>query len=150
MEDFWRRRDPSAGTAVNEAREAFLKRVAIANQHYGRSGLEPGMFSDMGRVFIRYGEPSEIQKQVMPAGDETVRQVIEELSFTENREVGGVAPQGLGGDMRPYEVWIYEGDIPAPIEADPGVSRSVRHQRLVFLFVDDHGLGDFRLRYSNE
>ncbi len=150
MEDFWSRRDPSAGTAVNEARQAFLKRVALANQNYGRAGLEPGMFSDMGRVFIRYGEPTEIQKQVMPAGDETLRQVIEELSFTENRQVTSVAPQGLGGDMRPYEVWIYDGTIPAPIEADPEVPRAARHQRLIFLFVDEHGLGDFRLRYSNE
>jgi GWxTD domain-containing protein len=150
MEDFWRRRDPTPETAVNEARQAFLGRVTLANLHYGRAGLEPGMFSDMGRVFIRYGEPSEIQKQVLPAGDETLRQVIQELSFTENREVGGINPQGLGGDMRPYEIWIYEGEIPAPIEADPGVSRAARHQRLLFLFVDEHGLGDFRLRYSNE
>src|SRR5439155_275518 len=80
MEDFWRRRDPSPGTDENEAREAFMQRIVIANQRFGRAGLEPGMFSDMGRVFIRYGEPSEVEKQVMPAGDETLRQIIEELS----------------------------------------------------------------------
>ena len=150
LEDFWRRRDPTPGTAVNEAREVFLKRVELANLRYGRAGLEPGMFSDMGRVFVRYGEPSEIQRQVIPTGDETLRQIIDEITFTENREVGGVPPQGIGGDMRPYEVWIYEGDIPTPVEADPDVPRNVRHRRLLFLFVDDHGLGDFRLRYSNE
>jgi len=104
----------------------------------------------MGRVFIRYGEPDEILRQVMPAGDETLRQIVDELAFTENREVGGVHPQGLGGDMRPYEVWIYEGTIPMPIEGDPTQPHQVRHKQLLFLFVDDHGLGDFRMRYSNE
>ena len=150
LEDFWRRRDPSPDTAVNEARDAFLGRIALANSRYGRAGLEPGMFSDMGRVFVRYGEPSEIERQVIPTGDETLRQMIQELSYTESREVGTVHQQGLGGDMRPYEVWTYEGTIPNPVESDPETHRNVRHKRLVFLFVDDHGLGDFRLRYSNE
>ncbi len=150
LEDFWRRRDPTPDTAANEARETFLGRIAVANSRYGRAGLEPGMFSDMGRVFVRYGEPSEIERQVIPTGDETLRQMIQELSYTESREVGTVHRQGLGGDMRPYEVWTYEGTIPNPVESDPETHRNVRHKRLVFLFVDDHGLGDFRMRYSNE
>jgi GWxTD domain-containing protein len=150
MEEFWRRRDPSPGTDENEARQTFMQRIVLANQRFGRAGMEPGMFSDMGRVFIRYGEPSEVQKQVMPAGDETLRQVVEELSYTEDRDINGVRPQGLGGDMRPYEVWTYEGNIPTPLDADPNVPRGTRHQKLLFLFVDDHGLGDYRLRYSNE
>jgi len=108
------------------------------------------MFTDMGRVFVRYGEPSDIEHEVIPTGDETLRQVLEELTYTENREIGGIHPQGLGGDQRPYEVWVYEGTIPTPLDVDPNGPRNVRHKRLVFLFVDDQGHGDYRLRYSNE
>jgi hypothetical protein len=104
----------------------------------------------MGRVYVRYGEPSEILKQVIPSGDNTLRQALRELSLEEDREVGDVHQKGLGGDIRPYEVWIYEVDVPMPFDADPTIARSNRRHRLVFLFVDDQGTGDYRLRYSTE
>ena len=150
MDDFWRVRDPTPTTAENEARDAFLRRVEIANGLYGRSGVERGMFSDMGRVFIRYGDPSEVLKQVIPAGDETLSRIVEQISATEDRPVGEVHGRGLGGDLRPFEVWIYEGELPLPPDADPRVTRNVGHRRMLFLFVDEQGLGDYRLRYSTE
>ncbi len=150
LEDFWRRRDPSPETAVNEARDAFLRRIDIANQRFSRAGLERGMFSDMGRVYIRYGEPSEVLKQVMPAGDETLLQELQQLQVDEDRDLGDIEQKGPGGDIRPYEVWVYEGEIPMPLDVDPHEARVARHKKLLFLFVDEHGLGDFRLRYSNE
>lgn len=150
MEDFWRVRDPTPETAENEARELYLKRVDFANRTYGRFGLGKGMFSDMGRVFIRYGEPSEVLRQVIPTGDETLERVVDQLAAQEQRPLDQVRQQQLGGDMRPYEVWIYDGDIPPPPDADPSVRDRVRHRRLVFLFVDEQGLGDYRLRYSSE
>jgi GWxTD domain-containing protein len=150
LEAFWRERDPSEGTARNEAREEFLRRVDLANRAYGRSAGMPGMFSDMGRVFVRYGEPSEVLKQVVPSGDNTLERVLRELQVSEDRDVGEVHQKGLGGDMRPYEVWVYEGDIPLPPDADPRLERNTRRKRLVFLFVDDQGIGDYRLRYSTE
>lgn len=150
LDDFWRLRDPTPGTAANEAREGFLRRVDIANERFGRNGIARGMFSDMGRVFIRYGEPSEILRQVMPAGDQTLLQVIREISLSEDRPIGELRQKGPGGDMRPFEVWTYEGEIPVPPDADPSVGRNPRHKRLLFLFVDEQGLGDFRLRYSTE
>ncbi len=101
-------------------------------------------------MFIRYGEPGEVLRQVIPAGDNTLSQILQELSVTEQRAVGEVRSIGPGGDMRPFEVWIYEGEIPLPPDAAPGVERNYRGRRLVFLFVDDHGLGDYRLRYSTE
>jgi hypothetical protein len=62
-----------------------------------------------------------------------------------------VAQKGLGGDMRPYEVWIYEGDIPLPFDADPSVvTHPHSKRRILFLFVDDQGTGLYRLRYSTE
>ena len=146
----WRRRDPTPQTAENEARNEFLARVEHANHNFTGPGRTRGMFSDMGRVYIRYGQPSDILRQVFPTGDNTLLQAIQELVATEERPIGDVHQKGLGGDMRPFEVWIYEGDIPLPPDADPSVSENRRYRKLVFLFVDEQGLGDYRLRYSTE
>jgi len=149
--DYWRVRDPSPETAFNEAEAAFRQRVAHANEHFTRAGLEKGMFSDMGRVYIRYGEPTDITKQVLPAGDDTALQAILDIRQREDAEMGSVHQKGLGGDMRPYEVWVYEGDIPLPIEADPRViDRRLHKRRLLFLFIDEQGLGSYRMRFSTE
>jgi GWxTD domain-containing protein len=150
LDDFWKRRDPTPETARNEALETFLARVDYANRTYSHVGLGKGMFSDMGRVYIRYGQPSEVTHQVIPAGDDGLDRVVQELSATEQRPIGGLGSAGLGGDMRPYEVWIYEGEIPVPPDADPAVTPRVRRQRLVFLFVDQQGFGQYTLRYSTE
>ena len=151
LEDFWRRRDPTPGTAYNEALETFRARVRHANATFSRAGLERGMFSDMGRVYIRYGEPSEILHQVIPAGESTLERQLQEILYTEDRQPTDVQMKGLGGDMRPFEVWVYEGDIPLPPDADPSESRRGRSKRrLLFLFVDDQGTGLYRQRYSTE
>ncbi len=150
--EFWRVRDPTPDTGVNEARETFLKRVDFANRTYGRYGLGKGMFSDMGRVFIRYGEPSEVLKQVIPTQDQTLAQMIQQLAQADTRAVGDLSDKVIGADMRPFEVWIYEGDIPLPVDADPSTMKQprIRNRKLVFLFVDEQQVGDYRLRYSTE
>jgi GWxTD domain-containing protein len=152
MGDFWRERDPTPDTGQNEARETYLKRANFANRTFGRAGFGKGMFSDMGRVFIRYGEPSEVLKQVIPARDNTLAEMIRQLAASDTREVGDLNDRRIGPDMRPFEVWIYEGDIPLPLDADPHAVHMphTRGRRLVFLFVDEQWLGDYRLRYSTE
>jgi GWxTD domain-containing protein len=150
LDEFWRERDPSPGTGVNEARVAFLQRVAYANRHWSHPALGKGMFSDMGRVYIRYGEPSEIQKQVMPTGDEGLDAVVQQILVQEDRSALDVPAPGPWADMRPFELWIYDGPIPRPPDADPKAADHPRRRRLIFLFVDDHGTGDYRLRYSTE
>ena len=149
LDEYWRQRDPTPDTAENEARTAFLARIDHANRTWGRAGLGKGMFSDMGRVYIRHGEPDEILRQVIPAGDQTLTQVLQELEVSQDRPTGSVNSKGPGGDQRPFEIWIYEGRDElvgsAPIVAGPRPAR-----RLLFLFVDDQGYGDFRLRYSTE
>lgn len=152
LAEFWARRDPTPESATNEALEVFRARVSHANSTFTRAGLEKGMFSDMGRVYIRYGEPTEITHQVVPAGSETLTSRLEEIVSSEDRAVGGdVRQKGLGGDMRPYEVWVYEGNIPLPPDADPSDrNRGRSRRRMLFLFVDDQGTGVFRLRYSTE
>ena len=152
IERFWRERDPTPSTAENEARTEFFRRVLHANQTWTRSAaLGKGMFSDMGRVYIRHGEPDEILKQVIPAGDQTLQQVLRQIDASEDRPTGDVEMKGRGGDIRPFEVWVYEGERGPGITAKPDVvAGSGGRKRLTFLFVDDQGYGDYRLRYSTE
>jgi GWxTD domain-containing protein len=148
LEDFWAIRDPSPGTAANEVRDGFFARCDYANRTFAKSSLLPGMLTDMGRVFIRYGDPREVHRQVIPTGDNVLAKVLIDLGLNEDREIGSLGGTP-GPDMRPFEVWVYEGEIPMPPEVDPREPLA-RRFRLVFLFVDDQGLGDFRLRYSTE
>ena len=57
-EKFWRRRDPTPDTPENEAMDEFYRRVQYANQHFsaGRTGWK----TDMGRIYIKYGQPDEV------------------------------------------------------------------------------------------
>jgi GWxTD domain-containing protein len=151
LEDFWKRRDPSPETADNELRATFMERVAYANEHFGYKKIEKGMFTDMGRVFIRYGLPSDIEKEVIPAGDRTLTQVVQELALTEDTPIGNVRPKGSGGDLRPFELWTYDNVIPLPLEVDPErVANIRRRDKIVFLFVDEQGYGHYTLRYTTE
>jgi GWxTD domain-containing protein len=152
LEEFWHERDPTPSTAQNEARTEFFRRIQHANQTWTRSAaLGKGMFSDMGRVYIRHGEPDEILRQVIPAGDQTLTNVLKELDTSEDRPTGDVEMKGRGGDIRPFEVWVYEAGRGPGITAKPDLAAgSGGRKRLTFLFVDEQGYGDYRLRYSTE
>jgi GWxTD domain-containing protein len=150
LAEYWRERDPTPDTAENEAQDTFRRRVAFANVTYGRAGIGRGMFSDMGRVYIRYGEPNEVHRQVMPGRDYELVRIINRLLTTDDRPVGDIQTQP-GADMRPFEVWVYEGEIVMPFDAGErgGTARKLS-KPLIFVFVDEQWLGDYRLRYSTE
>ena len=57
--EFWKALDPTPGTAKNERQIEFYRRVNFANVHFKTIRRE-GWRSDRGRVFIKYGEPDEI------------------------------------------------------------------------------------------
>jgi GWxTD domain-containing protein len=60
-EEFWRRRDPTPDTPRNEAMIEFIRRVQYAERHFQWYG--PGWRSDMGRIYIRYGPPAQIESR---------------------------------------------------------------------------------------
>ena len=64
MEDFWRRHDPTPDTAHNELREEFNRRVAYADLNFTES--QRGALSDRGKVYIRYGSPTELHAEAVP------------------------------------------------------------------------------------
>ena len=57
---FWKRRDPTPHTLVNEYRLVFWDRVRTANLRF-RDSAEPGWKSDRGKIFILMGEPNEVE-----------------------------------------------------------------------------------------
>jgi GWxTD domain-containing protein len=64
---FWEKRDPTPGTAKNEAREEHYRRIAHAVATYSSQLLEEGSGwrTDMGRVYVKYGPPTEIERHAM-------------------------------------------------------------------------------------
>jgi len=52
---FWKRRDPTPETPVNEFREEHYRRIAFANDTYFEGKV--GWRSDRGRVYIMFGPP---------------------------------------------------------------------------------------------
>lgn len=60
-ERFWRRRDPTPDTPRNEFQLEFFRRLRYSEQHF--QGFGPGWRSDMGRIYIRYGPPDQVEQQ---------------------------------------------------------------------------------------
>lgn len=61
MFNFWKQRDPNPNTPENERKLEYFERVRRADDMY-KSAREKGWKSDRGRVYIVYGEPSEIDR----------------------------------------------------------------------------------------
>jgi GWxTD domain-containing protein len=60
---FWRDNDPSPNTPRNELMIAYYNRVKIANDRYTQY-YKKGWKSDMGMVYIIYGEPGNIERHL--------------------------------------------------------------------------------------
>jgi len=58
--DFWKMKDPSQGTPRNELMVEYYNRIKIANERY--SHYVDGWKTDMGMVFIIYGNPNNIDR----------------------------------------------------------------------------------------
>ena len=60
---FWRQRDPSPGTPLNEFRDEFMRRVEYANAHFAdpNDAPHPGVDSDRGRIYVTFGAPEKVE-----------------------------------------------------------------------------------------
>ncbi len=144
IEAAWHRADPSPETAENEARLEFLRRVAYANQQYTIFG--PGMFSDRGRVYIRYGEPDEVKVERMPVGGKTLGHALDSSIPQATRDVLTKSGSGVA-DSRPYEIWTYNSRSGKEANARFGMNDMT--SGLKFVFTDEQGYGEYTLRYSS-
>lgn len=60
-ERFWRRRDPTPETVRNEYQIEFFRRLRYADKHF--AGFGPGWRSDMGRIYVKFGPPDQIEQR---------------------------------------------------------------------------------------
>ena len=79
IEAFWKQRDPVPASEKNEFREEHYRRMAYANEHFGRSSTLPGWKTERGRVYIILGPPQQT------------------FRYDQSREIV------------PVEVWFYQG-----------------------------------------
>jgi GWxTD domain-containing protein len=57
---FWKTRDPDPSTDSNEALQQYIARVRYVEEHFSQLGA--GWRSDRGRIFIRFGQPEQIDR----------------------------------------------------------------------------------------
>jgi len=167
---FWLELDPTPGTLQNEALEEHYRRLNYADLNF--SGTVRGALSDMGRLYIKYGPPDDLQSHYsdyefvqgsrdIAGGTEPV--LTDPFTRTymkagapgteDYTRTAGESDEHLdqrGGETvhgKSYEVWSYEGPgYPVRRLAKRSASRaSVR-----FIFADETGNGDYRLIYSTE
>jgi GWxTD domain-containing protein len=67
FEDFWKSKDPSPETEENEWRDEYYRRIRFANRQYSNP-FRPGWRTDFGTVYIRYGEPDEVERHPFELG----------------------------------------------------------------------------------
>ena len=62
LTEFWKRRDPTAGTAENERREQFYQAIAYADANYKEPGKRAadGWRTDRGRIYAKNGTPDDV------------------------------------------------------------------------------------------
>ena len=116
--EFWRRRDPDPDTDENEYKEEYYERIAYANEHF--SSGKPGWMTDRGRIYIKFGKPTEVESH--PTGGPYER------------------PSYHGGGSTvtyPFEIWFYRY-----IE---GVGSGIEIE-----FVDPTSTGEYRIARSPE
>ena len=61
--NFWKEKDQTPETPENEFMNDYFSRLAYAEKNF--KGKNGGINSDMGRVFIIYGQPDDIQRHEM-------------------------------------------------------------------------------------
>lgn len=147
--EYWNKPRSEPGFEDFNALSEFEHRIQAANSVYG--GNERGMFTDRGRMLVRYGLPDEVRQQVMPGNGSTLTDIGGNIPLEQDSRKGDVLRQPGGravGDTRAYEIWDY--DIKARL-----IFGTKRHgarlgSRMRFVFVDETGVGNYRLKYSSE
>ena len=141
----WRDHDPIPSTGRNELRDLFEERVEHSNRFFGTS-FRAGMLTDRGRVYIRYGPPDEVEKELNPQDRDVLARVLPGEVATDRLDIIRKPTQYDVRDNRAYEIWTYQvrGEPLFPEQMNP-----VQRTGLKFVFVDELGYGDMRLVYTN-
>jgi GWxTD domain-containing protein len=167
--NFWKKIDPTQATADNEAMVEHYRRVNYADEHYGVATVR-GALTDRGKIYIKYGPPDDIQsfysdyefirdKRDMEGSANAVptdpfARVGIKTGTTTGGDAGGSGVDEYsdqrGGTTihgKPYETWSYDGPGEPVRRLSERISSSAA---MSFMFVDERGIGDFKMIYSSE
>ena len=108
---FWRTRDPNPETPQNEALEAHVTRLRFVERYFQENEV-PGVFTERGRMYMRFGAPAYRKIADMPA--------------QAGGSMSGSRRAWADGDV-PVEIWVYD----KPPASKPGKYR-------VVTFVDEN------------
>jgi len=67
-EQFWKKRDPTPGTPMNEFRDEYYRRIRYANAAFTVSNVL-GWRTDRGMIYIQFGEPDEVERHPFELDD---------------------------------------------------------------------------------
>jgi GWxTD domain-containing protein len=144
IDTFWQNEDPTPSNQRNELRVEFLRRVGYANREFQEQGRK-GMLTDRGRIYIRFGEPDEIERQVMPVKGDDLDQYVPGL--TAQDPSGKLLANSDPNDTRPFEIWSYtQRGQPLFPEREKGTTVT----GLEFVFIDETGVGHYVLQYTSD
>ncbi len=117
LSTFWKIQDIDPTTECNEFKHKIIVRIKYTNKHF--SHFKDGWETDMGKVYIKYGEPFEI---------------LELTNYGEPYEIFESQNSGHYVKLteRQYHIWKYRDSI---------------YQ--TFLFIEPQQHGDLRLIYSD-
>ena len=142
---FWESVDGPMGSLDGPTRLLFRERVALADARFG--GRVRGSLTDRGRVLVRFGEPDEVHKELLPLERDRIAFYLQREIDAGQRSDAGDPERRSPEDTSAYEVWTYmswghslfarEGSLPT------------HGQPLRFIFVDELGTGQYELIYSN-
>jgi hypothetical protein len=108
------------------------------------------MDSDRGRTYIRYGEPDEVRREVMPTNGLQVDDIAKSVAATDGFDQAvPLKGRGPGADMRSFEIWTYDLLVNPNSDAMKNMGPR-RPLRRIFVFVDEEGYGNYVLRYTND
>ncbi len=98
--EFWKSKDPSPNTGKNELMIEYYRRIKIANERY--SHYIDGWKTDMGMVYIIFGEPSNVERY--PFTENTKPYEVWEF-YNENRQFVFVDDTGFGDYKLTTPIW---------------------------------------------
>ncbi|MDQ3020743.1 MAG: GWxTD domain-containing protein [Bacteroidota bacterium] len=98
--EFWRSKDPSPNTSRNELMLEYYQRINTANERY--SHYIDGWKTDMGMVYIIFGEPNNIERH--PFNEGTKPYEIWQF-YSANRQFVFVDESGFGDYKLTIPIW---------------------------------------------
>lgn len=126
VDNFWARRDPDKDTPTNEFKNAFYRRYYHVQERY-TTPFREGADTDMGRIYLKYGEPDEVMRSPMGMRSE----VGIDTSTWQSKPFEAWEYFSTGGVENQYVLFVFvdnDGDGNFELDAStvPGYGRLIR------------------------